>query len=470
MNSNVKTLVFRLWPLALSACTGLSLGENLPGSDVYLGDGSIAVDDRTETSFVLASQNSTTAADGTTIAPKQTLFAVDPDFGLVRKAADLSDRTDPRLLFPESGLLIMSEIDSKDRLELFDNITLAPKKTVDMPVRYHGTRMSPSRKFVAVADNTSLKAPIHIIETDSLETHIIPHDGEWLEAMFLHQSDTLVAIVFYDMDKATAKARLLSWSMNDVRSAGYMPDATGLWAKPTMDIEVPGVTGDYIFSFTWVGVSPNDKQLVFPVRKVETDANMNLSYSYELLVVDPLTQEVRTVAGAQGPVGFTPDSSTIVSYGDKDMNGNQELWLVDSATLAVDSEPVTLEGGITYFISNDGNFVVVAGADGKQRLVLFDVDKGSSTQMAGPGVGLNEFVSRPSHKEMWIVDNQALFQLDLAGGAFESVKTSFAPEHINVLPKHDKLVLDDATTNNLIFFDPTTKEISKTVELPVTKN
>jgi len=470
MISPLKTLVFRLWPLAFTACTGLSLGENLPGSDVYLGDGSIAVDDVTETSFVLASQDSSTAADGTTTASKQTLFAVTPELGIVRTAADLSDRTDPRLLFPNSGLLIMSELDGKDRLDLLDRITLVPQKSVEMPVRYHGTRMSPSRSFVAVADNTSIKAPIHIIETDTLETHIIPHDGEWLEAMFMHQTDTLVAVVFYDMDKSSAKARLLSWSMNDVRSAGYMPDATGFWAKPTMDIEVPGVTGDFIFSFTWVGVSPNDKQLVFPVRKVETDANMNLTYSYELLVVDPLTQEVRTVPGAQGPVGFTPDSSTIVSYGDKDMNGNQELWLVDAATLNVDPEPVTLEGGISYFLSNDGNFVVIAGADGKQNLVLYDLDKDTSTQMAGPAMNLYEFVSRPAHKEMWIVNDKSLFQLDLAGAQLNTVPTTFAPEHINVLPKRDKLVLDDATTNNLIFFDPTTKQVSMTVELPALKN
>lgn len=469
MLSKFKMLT-RLWPLTLTACTGLSLGQNLPGTDVWLGDGSIAVDDRTETSFVLAGEKANASSDPAASPATQTLFAVDPDLGAVREAADLTGRTDPRLLFPASGLLVMSEKDGKDRLDLFDNKTLVPKNSVEVPVRYHGTRMSPSRKLVAVADNTSVKAPIHIIETDTLETHVIPHNGEWLEAMYMHQSDTLVAIVFYDMDKPTAKARLLSWNMDDVRSAGYKPDASGFWAKTTTDIELPGFTGDYIFSFTWVGVSPNDKYVVFPVRKVETDPNMNLVYSYELLVLDMLTKEVRHVPGAQGPVGFTPDSSTIVSYGDQGMNGNQELWLVDAATLNVDPEPVTLEGGITYFISKDGNFVVAAGSDGQQRLVLFDVDKGTSTQMAGPGVGLSEFVARPTHNEMWIVDNQALFRLDLAAGVFTTVPTTFAPEHINVLPVRDKLVLDDASTNKILFFDPTTTEVSKTVELPVSKN
>ncbi len=454
----------RFWPLALTACTGLSLGENNPGADVFLGDGSIAVDDRTETSFVLSDAQVTDPANPSATQTIETLFAVDPDLGSVRKAADLTGRTDPRLLFPASGLLVMSELDSKDHLDLYNHETLSLIKSVDMPVRYHGTRMSPSRNFVAVADNTSEKAPIHVIETDTLDTRIIPHDGEWLEAMFMNKSDTLVAIVFYDMDKPTARARLLSWSMETVRSAGYMPE-NGFWAKPTTDIEVPGVAGDFLFSYTWVGVSPDDKYVVFPVRKVETDANMNLVYSHELLVLDMLTKEVRNVPDAQGPVGFTPDSSTIVSYGDQDMNGNAELWMVDAATLAVEPEPVTLEGPITYFLSRDGNYVVVAAYDGKQRLVLYDVDADKATQMAGPGVGLNEFVSRPSHKEIWIVDNQSLFQLDLVAGEFAAVPTKFAPVHINVLPKRDKLILDDAATNDLFFLDPTTKEVTKTVTL-----
>jgi hypothetical protein len=453
-----------------TGCTGLTQGENNPGADTWLGSGAIAVDDRTETSFVLKTEQAATGtggmgAGGSTSVPTSLLWAVEPDSGHVRQVADLSGRADPRILFPASGLLVMSEGDGKDRLDLYDNETLAKKKTVDESVRFNGTRMSPSRKFVAVADNTSDKAPIHIIETDTLAEHVVPHDGDWLEAMWMNGTDTLVAVVFYDFTKPTAHARILSWSMEEVATGGYQPDASKFWPKPRFDIDLPGVDGDFLFSYTWVGVSPDDKTLVFPVRKVET-VNMQTQYSYELIVLDTTTNELKTVPGGKGPVGFTPDGATIVSYGDKDMNGNQELWLVDAKTLAVDKEPVAIEGGLSFFVSHEGNWVVAAATDGKQRLVLYDVDSKKSTEMQGPGVGLDEFVSRIGHKEMWLVDSQALFKLDFAEGQMSTIATTFKPEHINILPKRDQLVLDDAGTNDLVFFNPATQALMKTVTLP----
>ncbi|MDC3962876.1 hypothetical protein [Polyangium jinanense] len=453
--------------LALTGCTGLALGENNPGQDTWLGNGAIAVDDRTETSFVLASDTEDPAQPEK--IPASTLFAIDPDTGLVREAANLTGRDDPRLLFPASGLLVMSEESEKDRLDLFDQETLALKKSVELDIRYHGTRMSPSRSFIGVADNTSEKFPIHVIEADTLDRHVIPHDGEWLEAVFLNKSDTLVAIVFYDQGKPTPRARLLGWSMQELAIAGYPLGPTGFWAAPVFDIEVPGIAWDLSSSFTWIGTSPDDKYIVFPVRKAEVQPDDKIVYTHELLVLDPGTKELREVPGARGPVGFTPDGSTIVSYGDQDMNGNQELWLVDAETLEVDPEPVTIEGGISYFVSRDGNFIVVASSNGEQQLVLYDVDQDRSTQMEGPGVGLEEFVSRVGRKEMWIVDNQSLFRLDLAAGEIAEVETTFTPEHVNILPTRDRLVLDDADSNDIVFFDPNDKSVKTIVALPVGK-
>jgi len=455
-----------LAPLALTACTGFTLGENIPGADVWLGDGAIAVDDRTETSFVLASDTVSDPNDPNAVA-KSTLFAIDPDSRVVREATDLTGRIDPRLLFPASGLLVMSEEDGKDRLDLFDNETLAPKLSKDLDVRYHGTRMSPSRRFIGVADNTSEKSPIHIIEADTLATHVLPHDGEWLEVMFMNKSDTLVAIVFYDMNLATARARILSWSMDEVAATGYEPDATKFWPKPVLDIEVPGVTADMLFSYTWIGVSPDDRNVVFPVRKVETDVNMQIVTKNELLVLDTMTQELREVPGALGPVGFTPDSSTIVSYGNKTMNGGQELWLIDALTLEVEPEPITIDTALSFFVSREGNFVVVGSFLGDKKLVLYDIDKDETTQMEGPEVRLTEFVSRIGHRELWIVDDLELSRLDFATGEFATVPTTFKPMHVNILPKHDRLVLDDSHSNDIVFFDPSAKNIDSVVTLPV---
>ncbi len=440
---------------ALSGCTGMSLGENAPGADTYMGRGAIAVDDRSEQSFVV--EGTQTFAQRTSTSTEQTLFAIDPDDGSVRTVQDLTGRKDMRLLFPSSGILVMSEVDGLDVLELRDAATFAPKATKHASVRYHGTRMSPSRNWVAVADNTSDTAPIHIVDATTLETRVIPHDGDWLEAMWMHQQDELVAIVFYDVGSTTASARIMSWSIETARQSGFVADSTGFWPNPKMDIRLPGTTADMFFSFTWVGVSPDDHYVVFPVRKTSTGGS-----SYALVVLDTTNQTLRTVDGAKGPVGFTPDGSTIVSYSG---SVDQRLLLIDTATLAVDPEDVPIDGGITYFVSREGNQVVVAGNFGDQRLTLYDIDNQRQTQMAGPAIGLDEFVSRIGHDELWLVDQQALFRLDMRQGLFETVSTSFAPQHVNILPTRDRLVLDGAGTNKLFFMDPSTKRVTRTVSV-----
>ncbi|MDI3290275.1 hypothetical protein [Polyangium sp. 15x6] len=451
--------------LALTGCTGLTFGENNPGQDTWLEDGSIAVDDRTETSYVLAGEAKTDAQNP---YPTSTLFAVDPDSGLVRTVEELSGRTDPRLLFPASGLLVMSEANDKDRIDLYDHETLALKKSVDLDIRYHGTRMSPSRKFIGVADNTSDRSPIHIIEAETLDRHVVPHDGEWLELNFMNKSDTFVSIVFYDQSTQNPRARLLGWSMEQVASTGYQLDETGkLWTAPLFDIDVPNTAWDIAFSWSYVGISPDDKYVVFPVQKTEAQPNGELASTHMLLVLDTMTKEVREVPG-KGPVGFAPDGSTIVSYGDQDNDGNQELWLIDAITLETEQEPVKISGGINYFISRDGNYVVVApSATGTARLVLYDVDQDKSTQMDGPHLHLDEFVTRVGHKEMWLVEDESLYRIDLVEATATEVLTSFAPEHVNILPKRDRLVLDDASSNNLFFFDPNIQGVKSTVGLPV---
>src|SRR5262245_39605355 len=108
---------------ALTGCTGLTLGENGAGADTYRGLGVIAVDDRTETSFVV--EGTQTRAERWNPRTRQTLYAVDPDDGGVRRVEDLTGRDDLRILFPSSGVLVMSEANDEDVLELRDKDTLS---------------------------------------------------------------------------------------------------------------------------------------------------------------------------------------------------------------------------------------------------------------------------------------------------------------------------------------------------------
>lgn len=448
-------------------CTGLTFGENTAGSDTYLEGGAIAVDDRTDTSFVLHRATKTQDPEaGAATASIDGIFAVSPDGSKIDKVEDMALRSDVRILFPESGILVMSELNGNDRLQVFDNQSFAEKTSKALDIRYHGTRMSPSRKWVAVADNTSDKAPIHIINGATLETAIIPHQGEWLEAMWMHSQDEVLAIVFYDQDSMNPLARILSWNMDSVAAGGFKPDQmTGYWPTPKLDITLPGTAADFLFSFTWVGISPDDKYAVFPVRKSDGQG----SFIYQLVVVETATGTTNTIDNAKGPVGFTPDGLTIVSYRDVETPDgvNQELLLIDMATLTPDPVTVPLEGGITYFVSHAGNYIVVAASGGDQRLVLHDVDQNKTTQMAGPGIGLNEFVSRTAQNELWLVDSQALFRLDMVKAEFETVPTSFTPMHINLLPKKDELVLGGNNDGKLYFFSPVSKEVTATATLPM---
>ena len=453
MRRVTNCLVLGATSLLAVACTGATLGENDPGADTYLEYGAIAVDDRSDTCFVM--QKATTNG----VEHKQ-LMVVRPDERTTRAMGDLTGREDARILFPKSGVLVMSEDDGRDRLDLHDAQTLERIASEQVDVRYHGTRMSPDRGYVAVADNTSEHAPIHLIDAATLERRVLPHDGEWLEAMWMNERDTLIAVVFYDIYGNAPRARILGWNILDLENAGFERDDTGYWTHRMMDIDVPDVNPDMLFSFTWVGVSPDDRYAVFPVvGKGEAEDE------HQLLVLDTSTQEMRVVTDAKGPVGFTPDGSTIVSYRDRGDGLGQNLLLIDASTLEKDEQAVPMDGGITYFVSHEGNYVVVASNWGDQRLVLYDVDNDSLSEMAGPGIGLNEFVSRLGHGELWLVDQQALFRLDLNAGELETVSTSFAPEHINILRNHDWLVLDDAREEQIVFFDPATKSTVFSVSL-----
>lgn len=464
-------------PVMVTGCTGLSLGENTAGGDTYLEYGEIAVDDRTENAFLL---NTITDKEG--IETKSLLRAIDPDSGAVSQVADLTDRDDSRILFPASGILVMSEQNEKDELLLLDKDTFAEKAREPVDVRYHGTRMSSSRDWVAVADNTSEKAPIHIIDTQLLSRRIIPHDGDWLEAMWLNGSDQLFAIVSYiadpDVPGSKNRSRILAWSMADVEAGKFEPGEDGFWPDRKIDFVVEDVMPDFFFSFTWVGISPDDKWAVFPV----VESNPETPEEYQLLVVDTATGDLRIVHDAKGPVGFTPDSSTIVSYDDKgSQNGpdgetkdgeiDQRLLLVDVNTLEVDPQDVDISGSISYFVSRDGNFVVVASNYEGEKLVLYDIDNDKSTQMKGPAAGLDEFVSRKGKNELWLKDEQSLLKLDMNKGEITTIPTGYSVGHLNILPKHDWLVLSEPPSANesaprVHFFDPKSLKDVKAIDMP----
>jgi hypothetical protein len=448
--------------LSLSACTGLSLGENAPDSNLgaYLEGGRVAVDPTTETTFTIVD----TCDDAECAAPARELVAVRPGASTAEKVLDLTGRDDARLLFVEPGILSMAQSKGRERLELLDRDTFEPLATRDSDTWYWGTRISGSRRWIAVADNAAPPWDLHLIDAATLKPRVIPHGGEWLETMFTHAGDRLVSIVFAGADEP---ARLLVHDLETVSQLGFsVAPGSSTWVTE-FDVPVPNVFPDAWFSFTWVGISPDDRLAVFPVlREVEGAPDV----VHSLLVLDLETGNVRTIDDAKGPVGFSPDGSTIVSYGDTNAEGDQALVLIDAETLERDVESVPIDGGVSFFVSHQGAEIVVASNGGKQSLVLVDIDAGTTATMAGPGVGLEEFVSRESANELWLVDESSLYVADLDASRVDEVKLDVPAEHIGILPQRDEIVVAsdwnaDEIVPTLHFLDPSNRTLTRSVPL-----
>lgn len=475
--------------LAMGACTGLSFGENGPGRDTYLEDGSIAVDPLTETVYVLRRTEVThdEGGPGERTEVFKHLYAIDPGGGggAPRHVADVSDLEDLRMLFPRDQVLLMGERAGQDLLRVLDPSTGALLREIETDTRYHGTRLSPSGRFVAVADNADPMLPIHLIDTETYDTVVVPHDGVWLEAMWANGGDVLVAMIDYELtwgfqepDPEAARMRFVAWDVAQLAANGFPTDA-GLFADPIFDVTVDGVTRDSAFSFSWVGIDPEDRYAVFPVRshRPEDPATEgpggHEGWHADLLVVEIATGALRRVDNAFGPVGFTPDGTTIVSYGyveevdeDGDATLDPRLVMVDTMTLEAQALEIPIEGGPSFFVTREGSWVVVASAFGNEQLVLYDVDAGTMTRVSGDPVGLNEFVSRRGVPELWLIDGGALYRLDLMSAALERVTVGGRVDRINVLPMRDELVLGTLDGGTITFFDPEERRTLRAVMLP----
>lgn len=478
------------------ACTGATFGERGAGEDTYLepndfhetgdgrvvGLGSIGVDPATEVSFVVQEvrRYDDEGNEGSVeVDLRKTLFAVPPEAIAPSGRVDLSHLSDLRILFPGDDVVVLGEEGGADYLGFLDPETLQVNETLPAldGARYHGTRLSPSRRWLAVCDNNQDPCPIHVVDLDTRTTEVIPHDGFWLEAMWLKHSDTLVAVIFYADDSDTTadetRARVVTFPMGEVAACGFSVDA-GTWCGRALDVELPGASPDWLFSFTWLGIAPDDGVVAVPYL---------LGGEHVVTLVDAQDGSARTVEDAYGPVGFTPDGSTVVSYRyhteeappcDEDLEPEDcpaaettpQLALIDVEDLTVATIDLPTIDMPEYFVSRAGNLVVVADAWAGGQLVLADLDQGSATALRGPDVALRELVAMPDSAEIWVADD-GLFRVDLLEGVVEQESPGLTPVAINVLPSRNRLVMDDGEGRSLVFFDPDQRTETARAILPL---
>ena len=499
----------------LCGCTGLAM-ESTPGGDgpaSVVSAGGLAVDPRNETTFVMQrAAGGDDVSDGgdpsVSVSQGGPIYAIDPDAGTSQVVTDLTGLDSIRVLFPRSSVMIIGEnLSVGDVLMRFDDTTLSMTQRVATTASFWGTRTSPSGTYVAVADNSMPNHPINVIEADTLAVHAMPWGGGELEAMWLNQSDTLVAILFDGTAGVVGGGRIMTWSLASLAAGGFATSSDGTWASPVLDVPLSSVGYDLDFSYTWIAVSPDDTTAVFPVLRGTASGGTE----HQLLVVNLASGAIQMVDNAYGPVGFTPDGTTIVSYtyagdsvtvsasgsvdGDASANANvsadggvnangsasgdvdadveigvgiptPQLLLIDTADLSSTAADIPSGQAPTYFVTREGNDVVVASNLGSASLVIYDITMHQFVPVGGPPVGLNNFVSRIGYDQLWLVD-QGLYCLDFATAVLQSVPLSWTPLNINILPMHDWLVLDDAASGAIRFFAPTTRTVTRTVNLPL---
>ena len=475
--------------------SGHTLGENDPNNNLgtHLGSGEIAVDPITETSYVLLSKDD---------FEKSRLFTVEAGAYTARQVLSLDGTEDPRLLFTAGGVLVMSELRGREELVMLDRLSFQETGRFHAKTRYWGTRLSANRRWVGVADNNDTDYDVHIIDSTNWETRVIPHGGDWLEAMFGNQTDTLFVI---SIDNETHRGRILSFDVDALAENSFELDPDTLtFAGHDIDISVDDVMRDASGSLSWITVSPDDSTVVFPVRKHREGDRAPFEEAdiedYKLIVLDVASGTTRTVPRAKGPVGFSPDGSTIVAYTNAETHGDASLLLIDAETLVAEEETLAVgdpSSSLSFFVSHRGNLVVVAAGGGE--LVLHDMDTGEQTAMTGPHVTLHELVVRDTRglrrqvatspaemlkapvEQLWLVqpfydlesedadfeaDGGKLLLADLHYGDVQQIDTSFAPEHINILPGRDEIVITDLDHRALHFFDPIARREIRTVNLP----
>lgn len=554
-------IVFLLWSLACGA-GGATFGENAPGDPQYGGgtyvddayvdgqtpdgvgeNGSLAVDPDTEYIYTVQvrqvpnrSCDPATDADCPETVQEKRLIVVTPD-GDAREMLDVTDYVDVRVLFPASSVLIMAEPRySDERLESgacmqpeepreatrcgdelfwFDKTAQRKLRELRTNARYHGTRLSPKRNYVVVADNFQQPATVHLVDATNGRVNVVPQEGDWFEGQWMRTEDVFVTAHF-NFEDDESKLTIREWFPGQEAEAARQGETLCFYDGPgdlgdCRTFEVDGIDPQFVLGFSWIGVSPEDRYVAVPA-KLEDGGSI-------VIVVDREEGSLDFYPGAHGPVGFTPDGNSMIAFGwdDEENRKNAHLVVIDLATGETTYEPVPQFSVPTFFVGRDGADVVVVNTGGSAELIVVDLDQQETTHMAGPAVAerqllryenlrdrpsaepgtvdperqpvvveradvvdarndavcvdnvcsdradvpvtLSEFVSRAGHHELWLIESERLLRLDLERGELYHEEIDGRPSHINILPRRDRLVIDARGEQRLRFYDPARRRV-----------
>ncbi|MCA9582367.1 MAG: hypothetical protein KC416_11275 [Myxococcales bacterium] len=454
-------LVLLLFSATTAACGGLSFGESSPGGNAgestYLAGGAIAVDPRNENIFVLTSPNT---ADDT---PKG-LLVVDPDSAEATPLLDLTGYSNIRIVFPKDRVLVMGTRNQKQTFFLFDpnSLEMVLEETLD-PVAFE-SQVSPTGEWL-LGRGPFGSGPSVVIDMTTLEVHPIVHDGDQILTTWQNKTDQLIAAISYE-DDGENRLRVFAWDM-DKRAEQDWAVVDGTWSEPAVDVVVDDA-GLLPFGST-ITIAPDDSAAVFTASTPSADQNP--TEGNRLVVIDLSEGTARNVPHAEGPAGFTPDSSTIVAHWlraeDEHQNRYFDLVLIDADTLAPTNIALPKNLEPRFFVSHEGNQIVVSKTFGGEGLLLIDAETQKVITIQGAIDTLANYVTRPDRNELWAID-RGLHRIDLMTGLSERISAAGTPDHINILPSRDELVLnkgvyDEEQEESLSIFSMGDKKVRATL-------
>jgi hypothetical protein len=312
--------------------------------------------------------------------------------------------------------LLLGAADDGDHMVLVD--TRSHEVIADRTTQtdYWYPRLSPSGHLLAVQQDQ-----IDVIDPITFEHQTIATDADEIQAQRDHHSDTLLAIEVSHASSGEATATLLRYDLTGYTASQPLP-------APQVEWSLPGYDWDQWFSFTWIGISPDDHWAVFPLLR---------GTEHVLLVLDQTTGGVTLVPGS-GPVGFTRDSSRIVSYGLAADNG-EDLWLIDPTTGTRQTVVMPFRSPLSFAITDDTD-TIVCSPTGGNTYALVDPATGA-VRSFDANVALEDWISRPADGSLWTDSGGALTSLSTRDAKASGVSVPAAISTINVLPAADRALI-----------------------------
>ncbi len=431
-------------------CTPLS-GARFPREPdlaTILDDGAIAIDSRSEMAFVLRPL----------IGWRGRIWAVPADGTPARPVVDLTEGETIQLAVAPTGLVLsyvlrryVSEPDSEQNrlvrrsfLELRDRQSYAVLHSTELDTGV--VVPSADGRYLALFNQNV--GSLRLLRSATFEVTTV--DVEPTEFVFFHHSLRFAVLECGEQGGGSFSV----WHLNV--SDGQL-QAERAFSRSFDDDCNSSSLGHLV-------IAPDDRTAAYVTERDQVK---------DLSLVDLESGTLRQVPTVRGPVAFSADASHIIGW-----RGDPWLVIMDAATLVEQKAQVWLDDYVGYYASPTQPYVVIgnvatsalgAVAVLAQRLVVYDLIRGNYQRMPGPGVTLDEFVAQPAGDELWLVDHEALFRLDLSVPTLDLVPTSFAPRNINRLPKRNWLVLDDAYAKKgtnpllLLFYDPITRRVVRQV-------